>query len=198
MEVKIISQVLRLEFDVSPTVNHYLGIRSFIMNGRPQASIYVTTEAKKYKKRFIEYIKQQIQEQQFQIKIDKFQFTHVDATWYFPRIDLDSNNQWKLILDSLTEAGVWMDDNTTLERCKRIYYDNKNPRMILEIYYSEQVGIFDNQSQLEKFTSNCIQCKRYKDGKCSIYKKALESRIQEEIQNMTCTKFNRIKGESDK
>ena len=180
---------------MSPTVNHYLGHRGFIKNGKPQVSVYVTTEAKKYKKRFVEYIKQQIKEQQFEIKLHKFQFTHVDATWYFPRIDLDSNNQWKLILDSLTEAGIWTDDNTTLERCKRIYYDNKNPRMVLEVYYSEQIGIFDNQSQLEEFKSNCIQCKRYKNGKCSIFKKALESRIQEEIQGLACSKYNKNKGE---
>jgi len=43
--------------------------------------------------------------------------------------------------------------------------------------------------QLEEFLSNCVQCKRYKDGKCSLLVKAKEGRIQEDIQELQCSKF---------
>lgn len=184
---------LVLEFDIPVSVNHYTKLRTFIKNvkGKPKAMVskYETKEAKDFKKRFVKYIKEQIKEQGFEVKLDKYQFTHVDVTWYFPRIDMDSNNYWKVSLDCLTEAGVWVDDNTTLERAKRIYYDPKNPRMIMEIYYSDYIGIFENQAHLDEFLSKCIQCSKYRNGKCGVLTRAKQSRIQEEIQDFVCTKY---------
>lgn len=69
----------------------------------------------------------------------------------------------------------------------RIYYDNKNPRIELKIYPSEFIGIFNNKEEHDKFISKCIKCKRYKRN-CSILKKALEGRIQEEIIKNKCLK----------
>lgn len=184
-----ISNKLILEYALPLSVNHYLSHRAYMVGKKPQVSVYVTSDAKKYKKAFIEYIKEEIKKQSFVIKLDKYQFTHVDVTWYFPRIDMDSNNLWKLSLDCLTDAGVWVDDNTTMERCKRIYYDNKNPRMIMEVYYSDYIGIFNDQFYLEYFISKCVHCTRYKNGKCSILSKAKQGRIQEEINDYACSKY---------
>ena len=69
-----------------------------------------------------------------------------------------------------------------------LYYDADNPRIELEIYPCDYIGVFDNASQLEGFESNCIGCNRYKRN-CSLLKKAKEGRIQEEIQYGICTKF---------
>ena len=96
------------------------------------------------------------------------------------------------MLDAITDTGlIWIDDNVTCERVQRIYYDSSNPRIELEIYPVEYIGVFDNASQLEKFESRCIGCNRYKRN-CSILQKAKEGRIQEEIQDLVCKKYKKI------
>jgi hypothetical protein len=70
-----------------------------------------------------------------------------------------------------------------------IRYDTKNPRIELKIHLVDYIGIFNNRAQLEEFESNCIQCNKYKEGKCSLLIKSKEGRIQPEIQNNKCSKF---------
>lgn len=194
-----ISQELKLTSPIPVSVNHYLKPRSFIVweGKKPKAmvSMYETSEAKTFKKNFIKYIQEQVKIQNWETKLDKFKNTIIDCVFYFPRINMDANNTWKLLLDSITESGVvWLDDNTTLESAKRIYYDTENPRIEITISYADYIGIFDNQQQLDGFLqSNCIQCSRYKDGRCSILVKAKEGRIQEEIQDFKCNKFKKKK-----
>jgi Holliday junction resolvase RusA-like endonuclease len=198
LEVNIISEILKLVSPIPVSVNHYLKPRPFItyVNGKPKAMVtmYETADAKKYKKEFIKYIKEQVKLQGFETKLEKFKNTIVDCVFYFPRIDMDANNTWKLLLDSITESGVvWLDDNTTLEGARRIFYDPKNPRLELTISYADYIGIFDNQEQLDGFiNNNCIQCKRFNKN-CSILNSAKEGRIQEEIQDFKCSKFKSIK-----
>ena len=167
-----------------------------MIHGKPQVSLYETAEAKKYKKEFCEYVKEQVKLQQFNIKPNKTQHWYIDCVFYFDRIDKDANNYFKLLLDSITDTqAIWIDDNTTCERVQAIYYDSKNPHIEMTIYPVDYIGVFSNQEQLEQFESNCIHCKRYKERKCSIFKKAIEGRIQEEINNNKCLKFKQLKGE---
>jgi Holliday junction resolvase RusA-like endonuclease len=180
---------LKLVSEVPCSVNHYIKPRPFIMYGKPQVTMYETAEAKSYKKNFAKYIKEQVKLQGFNIEVNKTQHFYVDCVFYFDRIDKDANNYFKLLLDSITDSKcIWEDDNVVCERVNAIYYDAKNPRIEIEIYPVDYIGIFDNQEQLDVFTESCICCKRYKEGKCSIYKKALEGRIQEEINNGICLK----------
>ena len=189
------TNVLKLVSPVPISVNHYLKPRGFVINGKAQISMYETADAKKYKKDFIKYIKEQVKIQGFETKLNKFQNTIVESVFYFPRIDMDSNNTWKLLLDSITESGVvWVDDNTTLEKASRIFYDPKNPRLELTIYYADYIGIFNNQEHLDSFIdNNCIDCKRHKKNNCSIIKSAKEGRIQEEIVDFVCSGIKKIK-----
>ena len=101
---------------------------------------------------------------------------------------MDTNNYYKCFIDAITNCTnlIWKDDNITLMRDNRIYYDSNNPRVEVDIYYSDHIGIFDNQEDLDNFiNNNCSQCKKGnkigQNGGCSIYKKAMESRIQDEI-----------------
>ena len=180
--------VLKLSSPMPPSNNHYLSYKVVRKGNKSLAMSYQTKETKAFKNYFIPHVKSEMVKQRFIPSKDKKQFIHYDVTIYFPRVDMDSSNYYKVILDSLTEAGVWIDDNVVIERCKRIYYDSNNPRLEIEIYYADFIGIFDNKSQFDEFHSNCIQCIKYKNGKCSILNKAKESRIQEEIQNMKCMK----------
>ncbi len=189
-------QKLKLISPIPVSVNHYLKPRAFIVwkNGKPipQVSMYETKEAKKYKSEFANYIKEQIKIQNWNFVPSKTQHFYIDCIFYFERIDQDPNNYFKLPLDAITDTQlIWLDDNVTLERVQGIFYDNKNPRIEMTICPVDYIGIFPNQEQLDKFESNCIQCKRYKRN-CSILNKAKEGRIQEEIIDFKCNKFKEI------
>ena len=177
-------------------MNHYLKPRGFIIykNGKPvsQITMYETAEAKKYKKEFVKYIKEQVKIQRWDLTPNKTQHFYIDCVFYFDRIDKDANNYFKLLLDSITETQlIWIDDNTTCERVNGIYYDSKNPHIDVTIYPVDYIGIFPTVNQLEEFKSNCIGCKRYKNN-CSILNKAIEGRIQEEIVDLVCSKFKSV------
>lgn len=147
---------------------------------------YKTSEATKYQKEFINYVKEEIRKQNYTLEPNKTQHFYIDAIFYFDRTDRDPNNYFKCMLDAITDTGlVWVDDNVTCERVQRICYDSKNPRIELTIYPVEYIGVFDNASQLEQFESRCIGCSRYKRN-CSILQKAKEGRVQEEINNGIC------------
>lgn len=150
------------------------------------AMSYKTSEATKYQKEFINYVKEEIKKQNYTLEPNKTQHFYIDAIFYFDRTDRDPNNYFKCMLDAITDTGlVWVDDNVTCERVQRICYDSKNPRIELTIYPVDYIGVFDNASQLEQFEARCIECSRYKRN-CSILQKAKEGRVQEEINNGIC------------
>ena len=158
-------------------------------HGKPMAMSYKTSEAKKYQKDFATYVREEIKKQNYNLKPNKTQHFYIDTVFYFDRIDKDPNNYFKCMLDAITDTGlIWIDDNVTCERVQRIYYDSSNPRIELEIYPVDYIGVFDNTSQLEDFENNCIGCNRYKRN-CSILQKAKDGRIQEEINNGICSKY---------
>lgn len=186
-------QILKLTSPIPLSVNHYLGTRAILKNGKPMAIIYETGEAKKYKQKFSEYIKEQVKLQNWIMSKDKTQHIYCDCVFYFDRTDKDCNNYFKLLLDSITESeSVWIDDKVVCERVHRIYYDSNNPRIELTIYRTDYIGIFDNINQLNNFEEKCKTCQRYKRN-CSIFKKAKEGRIQEEICNLECNKYKETK-----
>ena len=184
-------QVLKLVSTIPLSVNHYLGTRAILKNGKPMAMVYETGEAKKYKKEFGKYIKEQVDIQNWEMSNDKTRHIYCDCVFYFDRTDKDCNNYFKLLLDSITESEcVWVDDNVVCERVNRIYYDSKEPRIEITIYPVEYIGIFNNQEQLCEFENKCKSCKRYLRN-CSILNKAKEGRIQEEINfELVCSKYS--------
>lgn len=195
MEEFIINkQILKLVSPIPVSVNHYLAYRAIIKNGKPMAMSYKTSEATKYQKEFTKYATGQAKIQNWIKSDNKFQHYYMDTYFYFPRIDMDANNYFKVMADAITKsAKIWIDDNQLCERVQGIWYDNRNPRVEMEIKKVDYIGIFKDMLQLEEFESNCVQCKRYKDGKCSLLVKAKEGRIQEDIQELQCSKFTLIK-----
>ena len=186
-------QVLKLVVKDFVSVNHYLAYRAIIKNGRPMATSYKTQEAKKFQKEFTEYIREQAKIQNWKTDYNPFQHYYVDAVFYFPRLDMDCNNYWKVGFDSITDSGVvWVDDNMACERVVKVMYDSKNPRIEYTIYKTDFVGIFDTHEQLYDFEDKCVNCKRYSRN-CSILNKAKEGRIQEEINDeFICSKYKQI------
>ncbi len=173
---------LTLEIVIPPSINNdYMKPRAIMSGGRPMAMLYESKVAKDFKKKMVLEINSAIESQGF--SCHKGKYTRIDWTWYFARVNQDTNNYYKCAIDAITECGlVWEDDNISLNHDKRIYYDSKNPRVILEVYYENWIGIFDGADELHDFMeNNCILCTRGVKGNCSIYKKAIANKIQEEI-----------------
>ena len=172
------------------SVNHYLGWRGILKNGKPMATSYKKPEALKYQKEFSEFVKKEVKKQGWEKSDNIYQHYYMDCVIYFDRVDKDANNIFKCLADAITDSGVvWIDDTQLCERVQRIYYDSKNPRVELLIHPVSYIGVFNDTSQLEQFESRCIGCKRYKRN-CSILQKAKEGRIQGDIENSICKKYN--------
>ena len=123
------------------------------------------------------------------------QHFYVDTVFYFDKINKDTNNYFKCMLDAITDTGlVWFDDNVTCERVQRIYYDNLNPRIEITIHPVEYVGVFDSREVYDNFIEKCKTCKRYKRN-CSILSKAKEGRVTGGILNNVCLKYTELKGD---
>lgn len=183
---------LHLTSKIPVSVNHYLGYRA-VPKRKGKKTIhlvvpYLTKEAKEYKKYFAEYAKEQVKIQGWDINQTKDKHHYMDCVYYFPRIDMDEQNYPKTMSDALNGI-AYIDDNFILTRTHRIYYDTVNPRVEIDIYPVDYIGIFDNQEQLDQFESKCKTCQRYKRN-CQLLKKAKEGRIQEEIdKDLNCSKY---------
>jgi Holliday junction resolvase RusA-like endonuclease len=198
MEQKIINNqekpILRLVSPIPVSVNHYVKPRAFIMGGKAQVNMYETAEAKAYKKQFVQYIIKEVKNQKWSLLPNKTQHFYIDAFFYFPRTDMDANNYWKILLDSITETQtIWLDDNVTCERVMGIWYDTKNPRIELDIYPVQYIGVFPDGEHLINFkNAYCEKCGRYARN-CSILVKAIEGKVQDEIDGIRCEKFKEVK-----
>lgn len=166
-------------------------------NGRPMAVSYKPKEVVDYRKNFAEYVKQEVERQGYDFVHDGQKHFYVDAVFYMPRVDMDSNNYWKVLLDAITDTQlVWKDDNVVCERVNAIYYDPENPRIEMHIYPTTYIGVFDSESEYEGFVKRCKTCTRSKRN-CSIRKKATEGRIIPEIVDGTCTKHKEAKDKKE-
>ncbi len=183
-------QVLKLTIPDFVSVNHYLAYRMV----RGKLITFKTKEANDLHRKILLEIDRQVKAQGWITDLNPMQHYIVDAVFYFPRIDMDCNNYYKVAFDAITDSGkVWADDNLACERVQKVMYDNKNPRIELTIYKSDFIGIFDNEDELKEFEDKCKTCTRYTKN-CSLLRKAKEGRIQEEITNNDCTKYKELKG----
>lgn len=189
-------QDLYLTSKIPPSVNHYLSYRAIMKNGKPMAASYKPPEVVKYRKEFTQYVKDECEKQGWDYIHDGLHHFYVDATFYMPRIDMDANNYWKVMLDAITDTQlVWKDDNVVCERVNSIYYDSNDPRVELHIYPTDYVGLFDNASHLEQFQHRCIGCSRSKRN-CSILKKAKAGKVTPDVIDGVCQKYKtKNKGE---
>lgn len=185
---------LNLVSPIPPSVNHYLAYRTTISkSGKAIGMSYRTSEAKKYRREFADYVCNECESQSWDIELNAKQHFYLDGWFYFARIDCDPNNYWKILIDAITDTQkIWVDDNVVCERVMRIQYDAENPRVELKLHPVEYVGVFDNSNQLDEFVnSNCIGCKRYKRN-CSVLRKAIDGRIQKEVCGMNCSAMSPI------
>lgn len=191
------SQSLKLVSPIPPSVNHYLAYRAVMKGGRPVAMSYKTAEAVRYQCAFADYVKAEAAKQGWQMADNHFQHYYMNAAFYFPRTDMDCNNYWKCMADAITYSGaVWNDDRQLCERVRGIWYDKDNPRIEIEIVPVDYIGVFENASQLEKFESGCISCKRY-NRNCSLLKTLKQGVVSTDYVDGVCRKYSPYKRAKD-
>ena len=178
---------LRLVSPIPPSVNHYLGYRAIMRNGRPFAMSYKTKEASDYQEWFVKHIRSEVKRQGWKLSDNKYQHYYMDCYFYFQEATCDANNYFKCMADAITMSKlVWIDDKQLCERVQGIQYDSNNPRVEITIRPVDYIGIFSDATQLEDFMcNNCIECTRYKRN-CQLLAKAKEGRIQPEIHDNMC------------
>lgn len=188
-------QVLKITSPMCPTNNHYMAYRiAYKDRARkfPFIQAYKPAETMRYEREFKKCIQEALKEQEWTTPGEN-DFIIMECDFYLPKKRIDPNNCFKVPCDVLTDAGVWLDDDMVLNKSERVYFDTQNPRIEITIYLATHVGVFDTEEEYQTFKStNCDLCGRGA-GKtnCSIHKKAIESRVQEEIdvENLKCIKF---------
>lgn len=182
------SKILKITSPIPPSVNHYLSYR-VAGAGRKFVQAYKSSEAKTYEREFSKIANIAIKEQGW-VTPAKYKLIVMECIFYFPRIDMDANNYFKMPCDVLTDCGAWVDDNVVLPVTKRIYIDNGNPRLEMSIYESETIGIFEDEEHYKEFLKkNCLECKKNLST-CTILRRVLENRIVSEcsLENLNCLK----------
>lgn len=184
---------LKLTSPIPPSINHYTRVRTFIKGGKAFSQVYKTNDARNYQKEFSDYVKKEVIKQNYDLIPNAYRHFYVDCDFYFARIDQDAQNYNKCLLDAITDTQlIWQDDNVVCLRINHIKYDSNNPRIEIVIKPVDYIGIFSNDREKEKFVlDNCSNCSKYGDGACSVYKNAIEGRIQEEIdKKYRCAKIH--------
>lgn len=169
---------LFLTSPIPPSVNNYIKYRVARSGRRLFVQAYPTAETVKYRKEFSEYVKKEIANTGW-IMPDKDKIIYVECYFYINRKRKDANNLFKVMLDVLTECGVYYDDDNVVPVGKRIIIDKYNPRVELTIKIGNEVGVFKDDSEYNDFlTNNCDKCTKNSE-KCAILKDLRNNKLNE-------------------
>ena len=167
--------------ELPPSVNDYLKTAVRRAGNKHIPYVYETKSSKDFKKRFRAYLQREVRKQGWNKAVTSSDnHWYLDCIFYQARTNQDNNNYYKILCDSLTGI-VIEDDKNILVRTQRVFYDSKNPRFMAVLRPVGYQGIFNDETDYTLFVeNNCKNCKRFKKN-CSILRKALEGRVQEEI-----------------
>lgn len=174
--------VFKVTLPIAPSVNQYLGYRVVYINGKAISQPFETKVAFEYKEYVKSIIHRELKKQEW-VNPKENEYVVMNITYYFDRKHKDADNAIKVMQDAIVKSKIIPDDDIVIPKVKNIYIDKYNPRVEIELSISDKVGIFDNPQHFMNFKEdNCIQCKRntYKRP-CGVLKKALENRIEPEI-----------------
>lgn len=160
----------------------------------PTGRKILTDAGRKNKKEIQKSATAQMRNQTWNLEVTKNHFVYQDIDVYFNRKNRDSDNILKLLNDSL-QGLIFHNDSKVLTRVQRIYYDYSNPRVECSYSICQWLGIFDGKDEYEKFISQCVSCKHYRDNRCSILTDSVNGVIREEIEDKKCMKYKEKKGE---
>ena len=179
-----------------PSTNKYLIPSVTVRSGKPYPSFYESKESKVFKRHFGGYLKELVCNTEWDIEATKEGHWYLDCVFVQSRTNQDSNNFFKVLLDSMTGI-VFNDDSNILVRVQKVAYNPDNPRFSLVLHKAKYVGKFTNEDDYKSFESGCESCSRYRKGSCSILKSIRENRevseIQKEGNDIVCKEYKQRK-----
>ena len=166
-----------------PSVNHYNSIR-VIKKGKVFLPIpYPSKEYKSFKKEFEPYLKQIVEESNWDIEPTKDNHYYLDIDMYFDRTDKDSCNYLKCNLD-VANGIIYHDDRMILPRINRVYYtynQDVKPHFEYELYAVSYIGIWEDSQEYALFITKCQSCRNYKEGNCGRLKDFMAYKITKDF-----------------
>lgn len=188
---------LTMKFDgLPPSNNRYLVPTAIIKGGKAIPSVYESNESKTFKKAFRHYLKSLVKNESWNIEKTKEGHWYLDCVFVQSRTNQDSNNFFKVLLDSMTGI-VFEDDKNILVRVQKVSYNPKRPRFYLSLQKANYIGLFPNAKELKLFEDKCVGCSRYRNGSCSILKSIKDNREVEELKvengTYSCEEFKQKK-----
>ena len=180
------SNKLHFTLPLPPSVNTYQRYRVKRFGRKTRVEAYPSEETEQFYSTSIEHIRDEIQKHQWKMP-PTGQYIIVEATFYLSRLKSDADNYFKCTLDSLEKAGIVCDDSYIIPRAIEVYIDKDNPRVELNIYVSEKVGVFANKEEMEEFKKiNCSPCKRRGKDKCVVFRGFVDNRSHALGEDNTC------------
>lgn len=181
-------QKLKLVLPLPQSVNS----SKIVKNGR----IIHSQKTKNYLEHIPNLVSNLAHEHNWKMSDNPNQYVIANYTMFLPRVNCDAENFIKTTNDAITQSkSVWLDDNVVIPRIVDRFVDKDIPRVEVEIYLSDKVGIFKNQGKADKFIDNCKRCSRYRLGKCSILTGASQNKIVDGLvydnsySDFTCNKY---------
>lgn len=171
--------------------------------GRPTGKKILSAKGKENRQHIMLNVERQMSKGnnlEWDVEYTKDGYIYMDIISYITRADSDVDNFLKTLNDSIEETGlVFYNDSKIVPRFNRTYIDSKNPRILLTFTQTGWVGVFENEDEYNHFVSDCKSCNRFRNGACSILKKAKENKMQEEVviddefELPYCTKYKEKK-----
>lgn len=194
-------QIFESSFNrLPPSVNDYVkpsvGWRNDAGGQKAYAYMYETKNSKDFKKIFREHLFREILNKNWDKNITAEGHWILDLEFVQSNTGEDSSNYIKILLDAMT-GYIYDDDKNIMPRINRVTYNKKSPRFSFSLKRSETRGVFDNEEDRNKLINNqCISCRFYRDGKCSILKDLTIGKEKEEYSatDNYCNKYIKKKG----
>lgn len=187
---------LNMTLELPPSVNALYQNQAYY---NPKTKSYVPTgkriltkEGRALKKAISAQAILQCDEQKWDKELLGEDYIYMDTVVYFNRKGRDSDNIYKALQDSL-EGIVYHNDSQVLVRTQKVLIDRQNPRVEVSFKPVDFKGIFDELEEANDFVSNCMECTRYRNGRCSIMVDSLDGVIREEVVDNVCTEYKQKK-----
>lgn len=143
--------------------------------------MYESAESKDFKKHYGIYLKQLVKNTDWDIEQTKEGHWYLDCVFVQSRLNQDSSNFFKIMLDSM-KGIVFDDDKNILVRVQKVVYNPKNPRFIATLRPVKYVGMFNTQEGFDSFEEACVSCSKYRNGKCSILRDIKDNKEVDDIR----------------
>ena len=168
-------QVLKLTLPIPPSTNTYL----YPKRMGKMVRLAETAKSKRWKQKMMPIIKEAIIDQNW-YTVPRGVWLDVHIDYYFEKKGQDPNNYLKILYDVMENCEVYENDDMAKPQTGLVVIDKFRPRLEITISISEQVGVFRNQEDRERFIEE------YSDSMAersfnALMKKLDESRITENV-----------------